>query len=154
MDIHQIMQSIGQITYLVIKQLGDMIQKLSEWVGSCLQGFAVPASPTVLKIFSNASVNKTIFFIVMGYILLMNIWAFSLYGIDKKHARQRKVRVSERRLISVCAWGGAGGGLLGMAVFSHKTNHKKFRVSVPLLFVVQLILYSFVLGFLGFWAFF
>lgn len=154
MDIHQIMQSIGQVLYIIFTQLWNGIQSLVSMVSLWLQGVTLPASPTVIKIFSNDSANKMIFFVVLGYILLMNIWAFALYRIDKKHARQRKTRVSEKKILRVCIFGGAGGGLLGMVMLRHKTKHKKFSVSIPVLFVIQLIIYSFVLGFLGFWAFF
>ena len=41
-----------------------------------------------------------------------------------------------------------------MHVFRHKTLKPKFSVIVPILFVIQLVLHSFILGFLGFWAFF
>ena len=51
-------------------------------------------------------------------------------------------------------FGGATGGIIGMNVFRHKTLKKKFSVGIPSLFVLQLILNSFILGFLGFWTFF
>lgn len=154
MDIHQIMQMIGQILYVIITELKVCIQELSDMVGGLLQNINIPSSPTVIKLFSNTAVNRVVFFIAAVYILLMNIWAFALYGIDKRNAIRRKLRISERKLIRVCAWGGAGGGLFGMLLFRHKTKHKKFSVSVPILFAIQLILDSFILGFLGFWAFF
>ena len=78
-----------------------------------------------------------------------------MFGIDKKRSKSRKkYRVPEKKLLSLCFFGGAGGGVLGMQIFRHKTQHKKFTILVPLMFVIQLILYSVLLGFLGFWAFF
>ena len=61
---------------------------------------------------------------------------------------------ANKYLMKVCFFGGATGGIIGMNVFRHKTLKKKFSVGIPILFVLQLILNSFILGFLGFWTFF
>lgn len=124
---------------------------VSEWFSS----LTLPMLPTILKVFSNKKINAAVFFIVLLYILIMNIWAFVMYGADKKKAKTRKARrISEKALLKVCFFGGAAGGLIGMQIFRHKTLHKKFKILVPLMFAVQLVLDSFILGFLGFWAFF
>lgn len=154
MDIHQIMQALGQILYLSIVSIGDWIRELSGYIGMMMSGIQLPSAPTVIKVFSNTSVNRIVFYIAVGYIAIINITAFCLYRADKKSARNRKRRISERKLINICVMGGAGGGLLGMLLCRHKTQHKKFNVTVPVLFAIQLIIYSFVIGFLGFWAFF
>ena len=154
MDIHQIMQSIGQILYLCLQAFGSWILELSGYVSLWLQNIDLPSSPTMMKIFSNTTVNRVIFLAAAIYIIIINIWAFILYGLDKRYARLRKQRIPERTLIKLCAWGGGAGSLLGMLIFSHKTKDKKFNVSVPVMFCIQLILFSFVIGFLGFWAFF
>ncbi len=49
-------------------------------------------------------------------------------------------------------FGGATGGIIGMNVFRHKTL-KKISVGIPILFVLQLILNSFILGFWDFGRF-
>lgn len=154
MDIHQIMHLIGQILYLGVQEFTAWIQELSGYVGMWMQTIDLPSSPTMMKIFSNTIANRVIFLSVAGYILVINIWAFVLYGLDKRYARLRKKRISERRLLHFCVWGGGAGSLLGMLIFSHKTRDKKFNVRVPVLFCIQLILFSFLVGFLGFWAFF
>ncbi len=154
MDIHQIMQALGQILYIGIKRLGEWINELSGMLGYLFKDIKIPSSPTVIKLFSNTSVNRIVFFAAVAYIVIINIRAFTLYGKDKKHAKRKQTRISERRLLRVCIWGGAAGGLLGMYMFRHKTLHNKFRIAVPVLFAIQLVLYSFLIGFLGFWTFF
>lgn len=154
MDIHQIMQVIGQILYLGVQAFANWIEELSGYVGLWLQNIDLPSSPTMMKIFSNIVVNRIIFIIVAGYIAVINIWAFVLYGLDKRYARLRKKRIPERRLWRFCICGAGAGSLLGMLIFSHKTRDAKFRVRVPVFFCIQLILFSFLVGFLGFWAFF
>lgn len=66
------------------------------------------------------------------YLIVMNVIAFIVYGVDKAKARRGQWRVSERTLLTLAALGGAGGAWLGMCVFHHKTKHRKFAVCVPL----------------------
>ena len=149
-------QSIGQGLYTMITTIGGWLGKawdaICGWVGS------LPL-PSALKLFSNNTVNRYLFFGAIIYIVLMNIWALMLFGVDKssaknKHSRRKRTRVSEKKMFSVCFWGGAIGGMIGMYAFRHKTLKKKFSVGVPMLFLIQLLMDSFVLGFLGFWTFF
>ena len=81
--------------------------------------------------------KKTIVLMVLAVVAIMNIAAFVLMGHDKKCARQGKWRVPERRLFLVTALFGGLGGVLGMKVFHHKTQHWYFRVFFPVLLVVQ-----------------
>ena len=155
MDIHTLLQSIGQGLYALIAAIGGWLGR----AGAVIHDWFISLPlPSALKIFSNNTVNRYLFFGVIAYILLMNIWAIVLFDTDKsiaknKHGRKRS-RISEKKLFSVCFWGGAIGGMIGMYAFRHKTLKKKFSVGVPMLFLVQLLLDSFVLGFLGFWTFF
>ncbi len=152
MDIHQIMQYTGQVMYILLKTFCAWIERLSGAIGAFLIGLRIPPIPSAMKIFSNTTVNRAVFFVILLYAAAVNIAAIAMYGADKKNAEGGKRRIPERRLIGICVLGGAPGGFLGMMLFRHKTQHKKFSVCVPILFAVQLILYSFLLGFLGFWA--
>lgn len=74
-----------------------------------------------------------------GPILLLLIWlgvtsalAFVLFGWDKLLAKRRRRRVPEAALLGCALLGGGAGGLLGMAVFRHKTRKPLFRFLVPL----------------------
>ena len=70
----------------------------------------------------------------------MSLLAFCLMGIDKKRARQGKWRISEKTLMTAAALFGAPGALAGMYVFRHKTKHVKFRIGLPVMLAVQLVL--------------
>lgn len=73
-----------------------------------------------------------------GYLILINLIAFALYGIDKRRAKQGAWRISEYTLLLVALLGGSLGALLGMRYFRHKTRHRKFRYGVPLILLLQL----------------
>lgn len=149
-----VMQTIGQILYMGFSAIGGAVvwcfNKFIEWI----QTAVIPMMPTMLKLFSNKKINVIIFLIIACYIAVMNIAAFSAFGADKSRAKKKQGRIREKTLMRLCFWGGAGGGLIGMNVFRHKTMHKKFSVGIPVMFILQLLFDSFILGFLGFWAFF
>ncbi len=74
------------------------------------------------------------------YIIVVNVVAFFLYGIDKLKAKKNKWRIPERTLIGVAVVGGSLGALAGMLVWRHKTQHAKFYVGIPVIIVVQIAL--------------
>ena len=84
--------------------------------------------------------KKTIILVALAVIAVMNIAAFALMGHDKRCARQGKWRVSEKTLFLVTACFGGLGGVLGMKVFHHKTQHWYFKVFFPVLLIVQIAL--------------
>ena len=71
------------------------------------------------------------------YLIVINILAFILYGIDKKRARDHAWRISERMLIGIALIGGSVGAIAGMLLFRHKTRHWYFRYGLPLILIVQ-----------------
>lgn len=64
-------------------------------------------------------------------------------GYDKRCARRGKWRVSEKTLFLATSCFGGLGGVLGMKVFHHKTQHWYFRVFFPVLLIVQIALLAF-----------
>ncbi len=84
--------------------------------------------------------KKTIILAVLAVVVIMNIMSFALMGHDKKRACQGKWRVPEKTLFLVTACFGGLGGVLGMKVFHHKTQHWYFKVFFPVLLIVQIIL--------------
>ena len=151
MNIQEFFQTLGQYLYILFSDLMSALGKPWDTVESWLPFGQMPNS---IKLFSNNTANKVLFFGILVYLILMNIWAFVLFGSDKSKAERKQKRIQESKLFKVCFFGGAIGGIIGMNVFRHKTLKKKFSVGVPILFVIQLILDSFILGFIGFWTFF
>ena len=70
--------------------------------------------------------------IVVSYLIIINLIAFVLYGIDKKRAIRNEYRISERVLLWMARLGGGIGCWLGIKMFRHKTKRTKFMVVVPL----------------------
>lgn len=74
------------------------------------------------------------------YLLEINIAAFVLCVTDKACAGKNLWRVSESALMLSAVLGGAGGLLMGMLLFRHKTQHKKFSLGVPVILLIHLFL--------------
>lgn len=74
------------------------------------------------------------------YLLLVNIIAFALMGIDKAKAKKKKWRIPEKTLFFFAAVGGSIGSLAGMQVFRHKTQHNKFVYGMPAILAFQLMM--------------
>ena len=75
------------------------------------------------------------------YLLIINIIAFTMYGIDKWKAQRNQWRISEKMLLFLAVIGGSAGALAGMYIFHHKTFHKKFTIGVPLILVIQVMIF-------------
>ena len=78
-------------------------------------------------------------------LIVMNLLAFALMGIDKMKARRGSWRIPEKTLFLVTALFGGLGGTLGMKVFRHKTKHWYFKWGFPALLVVQIVLLAVIL---------
>ncbi len=77
------------------------------------------------------------FLIIAGYITALSLLAFIMMGMDKKQAKRRGQRISEKNLWSVAIFGGGIGAYLGMMTFRHKTKHTNFRVGFLMLAVID-----------------
>ena len=73
------------------------------------------------------------------YLVLVNILAFALMGIDKSKAKHHKWRIQERTLFGSAFMGGSVGALYGMHFFRHKTKHKSFMLGMPAILIIQLV---------------
>lgn len=78
--------------------------------------------------------------IVYIYILGMSIISFILMGIDKKRAIKHKWRIKESTLLFFALIGGAIGTLISMKVFHHKTKNIKFKIGVPIICMINILL--------------
>lgn len=78
--------------------------------------------------------------ILVSYLVLMNIVAFALMGIDKYKARKRAWRIPEATLFLFALFGGSLGSTLGMFLFHHKTRHWYFLYGMPLILILQIVI--------------
>ena len=74
------------------------------------------------------------------YLAVINVVTFFMYGIDKWKAKKSKWRIREAALLGLAVLGGSIGAWLGMKVWHHKTQHKKFKYGVPAIIIIQLAL--------------
>ena len=78
---------------------------------------------------------------LLYYLIVINIVTFLVYGMDKLKAKQGSWRISEATLLILAIIGGSIGALLGMKVWRHKTQHKKFKYGLPLILLAQIAPY-------------
>ena len=64
------------------------------------------------------------------YVLAINGATFGAFALDKRAAERRAWRVPERRLLTLAAFGGSAGALLGQQLLRHKTRKAPFRTSL------------------------
>lgn len=78
-------------------------------------------------------------YLIIAYVV-WNIGVFLLYGIDKWKARKGAWRIPEKTLIMCAVLFGAVGAYFGMKKFRHKTKHMKFKILIPLLMAVNVVI--------------
>ena len=90
------------------------------------------------------SVLRSPWGILLCWLLVINLVTFLVFGLDKWKAKRKEKRESVRRvpektLFLLSAIGGSVGALLGMRVFHHKTLHRSFRIGVPVILMLQIL---------------
>lgn len=76
------------------------------------------------------------------YIILISIAASIVTCYDKFAAKQKgAMRIPERILIFLSAIGGSIAMYITMLIIRHKTRHALFMVGIPIIFIIQLLLY-------------
>lgn len=78
--------------------------------------------------------------IIIVYLLIINLIAFILYGIDKGRAKKNQWRISEKTLIGIAVIGGSIGAIAGMYMFRHKTKHWHFKYGLPAILILQVVI--------------
>ena len=76
--------------------------------------------------------------IVIIYLVLINLAAFVLMGLDKRKAKKNLWRIPEKTLFLSAILGGSAGAIAGMYVFHHNTRHWYFVIGMPLILVIQI----------------
>lgn len=74
------------------------------------------------------------------YLIIINIISFIIFGFDKRQAINKKRRISENKLIMFSLLGGVFGSYLGMKIFHHKTKKIKFKIIIPLIMIIWIII--------------
>lgn len=74
------------------------------------------------------------------YLLIVNIIAFFLMGIDKRKAQTGAWRIPEKTLFLSAILGGGVGAIAGMQLFRHKTRHRSFVIGMPLILLAWVVL--------------
>lgn len=92
-----------------------------------------------LKVDAKVSFQK-IQIVKMGVVLLIvNVIAFALFGLDKFKAHRGQWRIPEAVLLASAVIGGSIGAIAGMFVFRHKTRKDIFRYGLFCVLFIQLI---------------
>ena len=83
--------------------------------------------------------------LLAAYLAVMNLVTFLVFGLDKWKAKRKAKneavrRVPEKTLFLLAALGGSIGALTGMRVFRHKTLHRSFRLGIPAILALPVIL--------------
>ena len=83
---------------------------------------------------------KDLQYIIVFYLVAINVVTFFVYGIDKLKAKRSKGRIPEATLLCLAVIGGSIGAWFGMKAWHHKTQHKKFKYGIPLILIIQVVL--------------
>ena len=78
--------------------------------------------------------------IIAVYLVVVNLVACITFFIDKRKAENNAYRIPEVVLFFLAIIGGSIGCIIGMYSFHHKTRKWKFRIGMPLILVLQLVL--------------
>ncbi len=78
--------------------------------------------------------------LIVYYLIVMNLIAFLMYGLDKWKAIHHRWRIPEAELLCIALVGGALGAYGAMLLFRHKTRHLCFSVGVPVMLLAWALL--------------
>ena len=79
--------------------------------------------------------------LALTYLVLINLIAFAAFVIDKWKARNNAWRIPEATLFLLAIIGGSIGAKLGMHVWHHKTKHLSFIIGIPVILLLQVVLF-------------
>ena len=82
--------------------------------------------------------------VILGSMAVINLATLAAFGIDKSKAARGAERVRERTLFLLSLIGGVFGGILGMALFRHKTRKGGFKAVMFVILVLNLAGYWYV----------
>lgn len=74
------------------------------------------------------------------YLVFINVLAVVVCITDKARAKKGKRRIPEKTLFTISVLGGAFAMYIVMLRIRHKTHHKRFMITLPIIIVIQLVL--------------
>ena len=78
---------------------------------------------------------------IVIYLLIINVLGFLMMGFDKWKAKRGRWRIPENTLFMFTILGGGIGTIIGIYVFRHKTKKLKFTVGMPLILILEILLF-------------
>ena len=78
---------------------------------------------------------------MIAIFITLNVLAYLIMHKDKHNARNGRKRISEASLLTIAAIGGSIGILVSMYVLRHKTRKLKFKLGVPVILILQVLLF-------------
>ena len=78
---------------------------------------------------------------IVIYLLVINVIGFLAMGFDKWKAKKGRWRIPENTLFMFTILGGGIGTIAGIYVFRHKTKKLKFTVGMPVILVLEILLF-------------
>ena len=89
--------------------------------------------------------RHAIYIAIIAYLILINIITFIVFGVDKRNAACGKWRVRELTLLELAIIGGSIGGIAAIRVFRHKTQKMKFKICMPLIFILHCLIFVYLI---------
>lgn len=79
------------------------------------------------------------------YFLAISILSSAMCVYDKKVSKKGRVelRIPEKSLLALSAFGGSVSMLITMILIRHKTKHLNFMIGIPLMIILQAIIVYF-----------
>lgn len=87
-------------------------------------------------------------YILIGYIIIINIISFFIMLYDKRQAIYHNFRISEKTIFIISLLLGGIGTYVGMYVFRHKTKHLKFTIGIPIVIILNIISVFYIFNYL------
>ena len=96
-------------------------------------------------------IKMTIHSSLILYLVIINVITFVIFGVDKYKAIRQEWRIRESTLLGLALIGGSIGGWLAMYIFHHKTKKVKFFMGLPVILVIQTVVFSYLFcgGYIG-----
>ena len=85
--------------------------------------------------------------ILMVYVIAINAFAFTIYGVDKLQSIKGGQRVRETTLFILALLGGGAGAWCAMYVFRHKTRKSYFVSGIPVMTGINIFLLFYIINF-------